>query len=187
MSKIIFLAGSARKDSINKKLAKQAYEIAKKNNSEAIFIDLADYEMPLYNGDLESEKGLPENAKKLKEIFVNSKGFLIASPEYNSSFSALLKNTIDWLSRPSDRGEAPLIAFKGKFAALTAASPGGYGGLRGLTPLRLLLSNIGVLVLPDQLAIPFADKVFDNEGNISDAKTIKSLEGIVNSLISYTK
>ncbi|MDX1949685.1 MAG: NAD(P)H-dependent oxidoreductase [Rickettsiales bacterium] len=186
MSKLIFLAGSARKDSLNKKLAKQAFEIAKSNGVEAEFIDLKDYPMPIYDGDFEVENGLPENAKKLKAKFAECKGFFIASPEYNSSFSPLFKNAIDWISRPSEKGETPLIAFRGKFAALSAASPGGFGGLRGLVPLRMLLGNIGVLVLPDQLAIPFADKVFDAEGKISDIKISKSLQSLVDSLISYT-
>lgn len=186
MAKIIFLSGSIRKDSVNKKLAKVAYEHAKAKGANAEFIDLADYEMPIYNGDLEAASGLPENAKKLKAKFIECKGFFIASPEYNSSFSPLLKNSLDWISRVSEKGEGSLIAYKGKVAALAAASPGGYGGLRGLVPLRMMLGNIGVHVLPDQVAVPAADKVFDEAGKITDARTSKMVEGLVEGLVSLT-
>ncbi len=186
MAKIIFLAGSSRKDSMNKKLAKAAYEYAKSKSADAEFLDLKNYEMPLYNGDLEAESGLPENAKKLKAKFIECKGFFIASPEYNSSFSPLLKNSLDWISRKHEKDEAALVAYKGKVAALAAASPGGYGGMRGLVPLRMMLGNIGVHVLPDQVAVPAADKVFDEAEKINDAKTQKMIEGLVDSLINVT-
>ena len=110
MAKLIFLSGSVRKDSLNKKLVAQAYEFAKELGTDAKLIDLNNYEMPFYDGDLEAASGLPENAKKLKKEFVECDGFFIASPEYNSSFSPLLKNALDWISRPSEKGEAGLIA-----------------------------------------------------------------------------
>ena len=182
MAKLIFLSGSARKDSMNKKLAKLASEFAKEFGADAKFIDLKDFEMPIYDGDLEAEKGLPENAKKLKAEFTNCHGFFIASPEYNSSFSPLLKNALDWISRASEKGESPLIAYKGKVAALAAASPGGYGGLRGLVPLRMMLGNIGVHVLPDQVAIASAHAAFDESGKLKDEKTANMLKGLVKSL-----
>lgn len=182
MAKLIFLAGSARKDSVNKKLAKLASEFAKEIGADAKFLDLKDFEMPIYDGDLEAEKGLPENAKKLKAEFANCHGFFIASPEYNSSFSPLLKNSLDWISRASEKGEAPLIAYKGKVAAIAAASPGGYGGLRGLVPLRMMLGNIGVHVLPDQVAIASAHTAFDENGKLKDEKTANMLKGLVKSL-----
>jgi chromate reductase len=179
MTKLIFLSGSSRKDSLNKKLAKNAYEIASSQGATATLIDLADFDMPIYNGDLESESGLPENAKKLKQLFINHDGFFIASPEYNSSFSPLLKNSLDWISRPETKGETSLIAFKGKTAALSAASPGGFGGLRGLVPLRIMLGNIGVHVIPSQLSIPFASKAFNEEGKFSDEKQLSTLKNLV--------
>ena len=142
MANILFLAGSARKESINKKLARLAATMAEATGADVTLIDLKDYDMPIYNGDLEQENGLPENAKKLKKIFIEHDGFFIASPEYNSSYSALLKNTIDWLSRPHKENEPPLTAYKGKVAALGATSPGALGGLRGLVALRMLLGKI---------------------------------------------
>ena len=180
MAKLLFFSGSIRKDSFNKKLAYQAYNIARDQfGANCTYIDLKDFEMPIYNGDLEAESGLPENAKKLKKIFCEHDGFLIAAPEYNSSLAPLLKNSLDWISRPQTENEPALIAFKGKIAALTAASPGGFGGLRGLVPLRMMLGNIGVLVIPNQLAIPFAAKAFDEKGNLQDEKQKASLTSVV--------
>lgn len=122
-SKILFLAGSARKDSLNKKLAKVAYELAIEQGADATFIDLKDYPLPIYDADDEVAGGLPENAIKLKALFVEHSGIFIASPEYNSSFSALLKNTIDWISRPHTEKERPLSAFADKVAGLASTSP----------------------------------------------------------------
>ncbi|MGB1077438.1 MAG: NADPH-dependent FMN reductase [Bdellovibrionales bacterium] len=189
MTKLLFMAGSARKDSINKKLAKLASKIAQENGSEndTTFIDLKDYEMPLYDGDLEAEKGLPENAIKLKKLFVEHDGFFIASPEYNSSFSPLLKNALDWISRPHEEGEGSLIAFSGKVAALSAAAPGALGGLRGLVPLRMMLGNIGVTVTPHQTAISFGFEAFDDDGNLKDEQQSAMLEKTVDQFIQTTK
>jgi len=108
---------------MNKKLAQLAAKMAKKDGIEKTFIDLKDYEMPLYNGNLEDKNGLPENAIKIKQLFIESDGIFIASPEYNGSFSALLKNTLDWISRSHLENEPPLSAYKGKVAAISAVSP----------------------------------------------------------------
>lgn len=182
-AKIIFFAGSSRKDSVNKKLAKQAYEIAKGKGADATFIDLADYPMPLYNGDLEDAEGLPENAKKLKKIFLDHDAFFVAAPEYNSSLAPLLKNTIDWMSRAESDDEAPLAVYKNKVAAISAASPGGFGGLRGLVPLRMLLENISVMVIPPQLAISGAYDQFDDFGTLTNDQQRGMLDKIVEQLI----
>jgi len=183
MAKVLFLSGSARNDSINKKLAKLAANMAEVAGAEVTFIDLKDYEMPLYNGDLEMEQGLPENAKKLKQVFIENDGFFIASPEYNSSYSALLKNTIDWVSRAHEENETPLMAYNGKVAALGATSPGALGGLRGLVPLRMLLGNIGVTVIPTQIAIGAGFKAFDAEGQLVDEGQAKMLQATIDELL----
>ncbi len=183
MPKLLFLSGSIRTGSYNEMLAKCAHDLALEQGASAKYVDLRDYEMPIYNGDLEEKEGLPEAAQKLKDLFIQNDGFLIASPEYNSSFSPLLKNTIDWMSRPSEKDEPPLAPFKGKVAALVAASPGGFGGLRGLVPLRMLLGNIGVHVIPSQLAVPKAMDVFDNSGNIQDNNIQKVLGGVVDEFV----
>lgn len=167
--KILCFAGSLRKDSYNKKLVKIAMQAASDAGAEVTFIDLKDFEMPIYDGDIEAESGLPENAKKLKKIFKEHHGMLISSPEYNSSFSAALKNAIDWASRP-EPGEKPLEMFSGKIVGVMAASPGALGGLRGLVPLRMLLGNINMLVVPNQIAVSSAADAFDEKGNLKDEK-----------------
>ncbi|BCG64073.1 MAG: chromate reductase, NAD(P)H dehydrogenase (quinone) [Methyloprofundus sp.] len=186
MSKILFLSGSARAASLNKKLAKLAAEIAAAQGASVTFIDLKDFEMPLYNGDLEAEHGIPENAKKLKQIFVEHDGFFIASPEYNSSFSALLKNTLDWLSRPHMDNEAPLIAYQGKVAALGAVSPGALGGMRGLVSLRMLLGNIRVTVIPTQVAVASGMQAFDAQGKLTDSRQAGMLQATIDELVKTT-
>ncbi len=182
MSRILFLAGSARQNSINKMLAKEAYIIAKHLNIQGTFLDLADYPLPIYDEDLEDNEGLPKLAIDLKKVFIQHNKLFIASPEYNSSFSPLLKNALDWISRAHEQNEPPLSAFKGKIAAITAAAPGTLGGLRGLVPLRMMLENIDVMVTPEQLAIPSAHKVFDEAGQLTDDKKRQSLINIITSL-----
>ncbi|MCH7946686.1 MAG: NAD(P)H-dependent oxidoreductase [candidate division Zixibacteria bacterium] len=168
-AKIIAFAGSTRKESNNKKLVKIAAEGAKEANAEVIYIDLEDYPLPLFDEDLEKREGLPENGRKLKDLFLEHNGLLISSPEYNSSFSGVFKNTIDWLSRPVE-GFPPLECFADKVAVLMAASPGSLGGLRGLVHVRSLLGNIKVTVLPDQIALISAGSAFENETTLKDAK-----------------
>lgn len=175
--KILAFAGSARKDSVNKKLAAIAAHGATAAGADVTLIDLRDFPMPIYDGDLEGDQGLPENALKLKDLMKQHDGFLIASPEYNSSIAPLLKNTIDWVSRPS-QGEPMLAAFTGKVAGLMSASPGGLGGLRGLVHIRMILGNIGVIVIPDQVAVAGAFGAFDENGQLKDAKQQASVERI---------
>lgn len=175
--KILILAGSTRQDSYNKKLVRVAGQGAKAAGAEVTFIDLKDFPMPLYDGDLESAEGLPSNALKLKELLLSHEGLLIACPEYNSSISGVLKNFIDWTSRPLE-GEKPLACFRGKVCSLMSASPGALGGLRGLEPVRSILMNIGVMVLPDQVAVSKAHEAFDGDGNLHDPKQKALVEAL---------
>lgn len=177
LPRILAFAGSARSDSWNKKLVRIAASAAERAGAEVTLLDLADYVLPLYDGDLEAEQGLPEKVIELKEIFVAHQGLMIASPEYNSSVTPLLKNTIDWVSRPVE-GEGPLIAYRDKVAVLMAASPGALGGLRGLVHLRSILQNIGVTVLPVQRAVPGAMTAFEEAGQLSDEKLQSSVESL---------
>jgi NAD(P)H-dependent FMN reductase len=183
MVKLLFLAGSSRKESINKKLAILAAYMARKADAQVTYIDLKDFEMPIYDGDFEQENGVPDNAKKLKKLFADHDGFFIASPEYNSSMSALLKNSLDWISRPHEENEAPLIAFRGKVAALGAVSPGGLGGLRGLVPLRMMLGNIGVTVIPSQIAVSSGLQAFDEDGQLRDDNQVRMLKATVDEFV----
>lgn len=187
MKKILFFAGSTRKGSFNKKLAQNAQKIADEiGGVKTTLIDLADYQMPIYDGDLEDKSGLPDNAKKLKKLVIEHDAVFIAAPEYNSSISGVLKNSIDWISRKSEKDEKDLIAFQNKIAAISSASPGALGGLRGLVPLRMLLGNIRVTVIPSQFALSAADKAFDDKDNLK-AEFRKPLENVVNELVSMVK
>ncbi|MCB1134363.1 MAG: NAD(P)H-dependent oxidoreductase, partial [Verrucomicrobiae bacterium] len=125
--RILAFGGSLRAGSHNQRLAAIAAEGARKAGADVTLIALRDHPLPFYDQDLEDESGMPENAAKLKALFAAADGFLIASPEYNSSYTAVLKNTIDWVSRATSDDEPPLSVFKGKTAAILAASPGGYG------------------------------------------------------------
>lgn len=186
MTKILVFAGSARKNSLNKKLAKLAANLVDDAGAEATYIDLKDFEMPLYDGDLEEENGIPENAKKLKQLFVESDGLFIASPEYNACLSPLLKNALDWISRPHEENEIPLVAFKGKVAALGSVSPGALGGVRGLGVIRAMLSNIGVVVTPSQVAIGSGFEAFEENGQLVNERQSGMLKSMVAELVSIS-
>ena len=173
--KILAFAGSTGTSSFNKKLVAIAADGARSAGAQVTSIDLRDFPMPLYDADLETASGLPENARKFKNLLREHDGLLISSPEYNSSISAVLKNAIDWASRAESDDEPPLVAFKGKVAALMSASPGGLGGLRGLVHLRSILGNIGIIVLPDQVSISSAHEAFDESGKLKDARKAKQV------------
>jgi chromate reductase len=180
-ARILVFAGSARSGSLNKKLAGVAAAAVRAAGAEATLIDLADYPMPLYDGDLEAREGVPAGARKLKDLFIAHQGLLIASPENNASVSALLKNTLDWISR-QDGSESGLIPYRGKVAALAGASPGALGGLRGLTHLRAILQTLNVLVLSEQVALGRAHEAFDEDGSLKDAKQQAALAALAKKL-----
>jgi chromate reductase len=179
--KILAFAGSTRIDSYNKKLVKIAAAGAKAAGAEVTYIDLRDLPLPLFDEDLEAEQGLPANARTFKDLLISHQGLLIASPEYNSSLTAVLKNAIDWATRPAPN-EAPLAAFAGKVAAILSTSPGALGGLRGLVHLRSILGNIKVLVLPDQIAVSKAYEAFNPDGTLKDPKQQESIEKLGDNL-----
>jgi chromate reductase, NAD(P)H dehydrogenase (quinone) len=175
--KILAFAGSTRTESYNKKLIKIAANAAQAMGAEVTLIDLRDLPMPIYDGDLEAEQGIPSNARKFKDYLLSHHGVLISSPEYNSSISGVLKNAIDWASRPV-MGEAPLACFTEKFAGLMSASPGVLGGLRGLVTVRSILGNIGTHVIPHQVAVSKAHEAFNPDGSLKDPKQHASIEKI---------
>jgi NAD(P)H-dependent FMN reductase len=168
MSRILAFSGSSRVDSFNTRLVAIAAGGAEDAGAEVTRINLGDFPMPLMNEDLEASEGMPAAAREFKNLMIAHDGFLIASPEYNSAFSPLLKNALDWASRSEAKDEPPLQAFRGKVATLMAASPGALGGLRGLVFLRMMLGNLGVIVLPDQLAVREAWKAFNEDGSLVD-------------------
>ena len=168
--RILAFGGSLRRDSFNQKLAAVAAAGAREAGAEVTLIALRDFPLPVFDQDLEDVDGMPAAAKALKQLFREHDGLLIAAPEYNSSLTAALKNAFDWVSRAETDDEPPLAAFTGKTAALCAASPGALGGLRGLVHVRAILGNIGVTVLPDQVAVSKAHEAFAADGTLSDAK-----------------
>lgn len=178
MTKLLAFAGSARKGSVNKRLVRAAAAYASTQGAEVTVVDLRDYPMPLYDGDDETTNGLPESALKLTQLIAEHDAILIASPEYNGFPSPLLKNTVDWVSRVNN------AAFSGKVVAITSASPGAMGGLRGLPHLRLLMSNLNALVIPQQAAIGGAFTAFDDAGNLSDEKQHAMLAKVINGLLA---
>lgn len=184
-TRILAFAGSARHDSLNRKLVRVAANAATAEGAAVTLLDLNDYPMPLYHGDLEAKEGVPEPARRLRRLVADHQGLLIASPENNASVSAALKNALDWVSRPTD-GQNGLAPYQGKVAALLAASPGAYGGLRGLAHLRQILQALGVLVLSEQVAVGRAHELFSPDGALTDVKLQASVAGLVRRLVSVT-
>lgn len=179
--RILAFAGSARRESLNRKFLAVSVQAAREAGAEVTLLDLNDYVLPLYHGDLEDASGMPENATKLVALIAAHDALLIASPEYNSMFTPLLKNTIDWCTRAD---EDP---FPGKIAAVISASPGAFGGVRSLVLAQQLLLKLGCHVIPGQTALPNAGKAFDAAGKLTDARAEKSVRGLVTAPIASGK
>jgi len=183
--RILAFAGSARRESHNKKLIRVAATATEAAGGAVTLIDLADFPMPLYDGDLEAADGLPEHAMRLQDLLLAHDALLLAAPEYNSGITPLMKNTIDWVSR-SVGGRPGLDCLRGKTTALTSASPGALGGLRGLIHLRYVLQHIGVMVLPDQVAVMKAGDAFDADGRLVDPARQAAIEALAGKLVAAT-
>ena len=179
---ILVFAGSARKDSFNKKLAKNAADLLEKRKIGHSLVDLNDYEAPIYHGDLEAELGIPKSMKRFKALMKSHSAFLIASPEYNGFVPPLLINTFSWCSRPEE-GDTNLVATRGKYVGLMATSPGAMGGIRMLPRLREALCDLGAVVVPGSVSVGRATNVFDDNGSLTDDKAVKRLEDVIDTLI----
>lgn len=175
--RILVFAGSLRTESWNHKLAVAASKGAEAAGATVTIIRLREFQLPLYDQEIEDHQGLPENCLKLKELFKAHHGLIIGCPEYNSSITGVLKNTIDWVSRPRE-GEAPLECFDRKVVGLTAASEGALGGIRGLPTERTILGHIKAIVLPDQFALSKCNEAFDDKGNLKNENQRKMAEGV---------
>ncbi len=185
--KILAFAGSLRKESFNKKLVKIAIVGAKSAGAAVTYIDLKDYPLPIYDQEIEESQGIPQNAMKLKELMLGHDGFLISAPEYNSGVSGVLKNVIDWVSRPAPNEKEYLCCFIDKVVTLMSASPGGLGGLRGLVQVRSIFTNIFSIVLPRQKSISNADQAFGTDGNLKDAKQQQEVIALGKGLADFLK
>lgn len=170
--KVLALAGSARQGSYNKLLVGIAAESARQAGADVTLIDLRDFPMPIYDGDDEARTGLPPQALRFRSLLGSHQGFLIASPEHNGSVTALLKNALDWSSRPLG-GEDGLALVRGKPAALLSASPGPFGGVRSVAHLRGILSKMGVNVLADEVLVAAAPTAFDGQGKLTNELSAK--------------
>jgi NAD(P)H-dependent FMN reductase len=186
--KILVFAGSIRTGSFNARLAANAAKHLALMDAEVTHISLADFQMPIYDGDLEARSGQPENAVKLKQLFMTHGGIFIASPEYNASVTPLLKNTLDWVSRVREGREPPLAAYKDRVFALGGASNGAYGAMRSLLALRQVLEiGCGALVIPEQIAVPRAADAYDESDNLKDEQTVSRLKGVLQRLVEVTR
>ncbi len=182
--KILVFAGSIRTASFNAKLAALATKELAFLNVDVTRISLADFPLPIYDGDTEAQSGPPQNAVKLKRLFGIHHGVFIASPEYNASVTPLLKNTLDWISRVREPPDPPLAAYKRRVFALGAASNGTYGGYRSLIALRHVLElGCGALVLPDQIAVREAATAFDGLDNLRDEANANRLRTVLGNLV----
>lgn len=169
MTKIAVIVGSTREGSYNRALGKLAVKALEGHGAVVTDVDLAAFDLPLYSAALEAN-AFPPDAERLKTLFAAQDGLLFVSPEYNGSLSPLLKNAIDWASRPTgDESLVALTAYRGKASAVMSASISPFGGLRGLMHLRQILSTIQTLVIPEQVLVPNAHAAFDADGNLVEA------------------
>lgn len=187
MAKIAVIVGSVREGSYNRALGRLAIAALESHGARVTDVDLAGYDLPLYSAKLETE-AFPEDARRLKALFQAQDGLLFVSPEYNGSVSPLLKNAIDWASRPSgDENAVALSAYRGKVTALMAASVSPFGGLRGLVHLRQILSTVQTLVIPDQLLVPSAHMAFDEAGHLKDALPASLVDVVTARLVTVAR
>jgi chromate reductase len=172
-ARILAFSGSARIESLNRKFLAFAVQAARDAGCEVTVADLNEYDLPLFNGDLEDKSGLPANAARLIGLITSHQGLLVASPEYNSMITPLLKNTIDWCTRADDN------PFEGKAVAVISASPGALGGVRSLQMAQALFLKLGCHVVPGQCFLPNAGRAFDAEGRLTDAHAHKSAKALM--------
>jgi NAD(P)H-dependent FMN reductase len=186
--KILVLPGSLRIGSHNARLAALATKELTLLDADVTRISLADYPLPIYDADLDARAGQPANAVKLKQMIAAHHGIFIASPEYSASVTPLLKNAIDWVSRVREKGDPTYAAFKNRVFAIGSASTGATGGLRSLMALRQILElGCGALVVPEQVAIPDAERAFDDMDNLLDARLANGLRAELARLVEMAR
>lgn len=182
--RILVFSGSIRTGSFNSRLAALAAREIALAGAEVTHVSLADFPMPIYNGDDEAASGQPENAVKLKRMMMQHRGVFIASPEYNASVTPLLKNSLDWVSRVREGKEPPLAAYKNRVFAIGGASNGNFGAMRSLMALRQVLElGTGALVIPEQIAVRGAADAFDEDGHLKDERNAGALRAVAQRLI----
>jgi len=184
---ILAIPGSLRQNSINRRILKIAGKGAQKAGAQVTYLDLLDFPMPIYNADDHEQNGYNQVALRLQELLNKHDGLLIATPSYNGSLPAVLKNAIDWASRPNQHYQKSDI-FIGKTAAIMSASPGSLGGVRALGHLRDVLTSVKVHVLPNEIAVTFAEERFiGHSPNMNDQEMKQSLENLGKSLVEMMR
>ncbi len=178
MANIIAIAGSIREESSNARLARQLVRVANELGANASFIDLTDYPLPIYNGDLEEAGGLPEKAAELKQLLAAADGLIVVTPEYNGFMTPLLMNTIDWCTR-SAAASVDLACFLDKPIFIASSSPGPGGGARSAAHLKMMLSGIGAYVSPFPLTLPSGFQAFDENGQFVDEAMTKRASSMI--------
>ncbi|KZM50950.1 NAD(P)H-dependent oxidoreductase [Labrenzia sp. OB1] len=182
--RILVCSGSIRSGSFNGKLAALAAKRLAILDADVTLLSLKDYPLPIYDGDLETANGIPESARKLKRLFEAQEGVFLACPEYNAGITPLMKNTLDWISRVKEPGEA----FTNKVFALGAASPGAFGGMRGLIGTRTILEvGLGAMVLPQMISVAKAASAFDETGDLVDERSDGQLDKLVEALLRVSR
>jgi NAD(P)H-dependent FMN reductase len=181
--KILALCGSSRRDSLNQKLLDIASLGAVDAGAQVTSIHWPDFPLPIYDGDWEVEHGIPERARALKALLAEHHALLIATPEYNGGYTALLKNALDWASRPSEGDTTGLEVFAGKVAAVVSASPGALGGVRAQIALQIALNKLGLLVTPNSFALSFAHQAFDESRRLEDGNADRVVRGVGAALV----
>lgn len=182
--RIIVCSGSVRGGSHNTKLAALVAKRLSILDADVTHLSLKEYPLPIYDGDHEADNGVPENAKRLHRLFAGHDGVFLACPEYNAGITPLLKNTLDWISRVKEPGEP----YRNKVFALGAASPGGFGGLRGLIGMRTILEvGLGALVLPQMVSVPKASVAFDGKDELTEDRVSGQLDKLVEALLRMTR
>lgn len=182
---VLVFAGSTREESLNKRLAKAASLTVADMGGRPNLIDLKDFPAPIYNGDAEEVNGVPPSIIALTALIREHDGLIIATPEYNGFFPSLVKNTLDWCSRPGASEENPSLP-RGKPACVMACSPGGLGGIRVIPRLRDCLSELGFLVSPEVFALGNANDAFGDDGRLTDQVKTKGLRNTVGSLLALS-
>jgi NAD(P)H-dependent FMN reductase len=185
--KILIVPGSLRNGSRNAKLAAAAADAFVQAGVDVTRISLGDFALPIYDGDLQAKSGVPKNAVNLKRMLVSHHGVLLVTPEYNSSVPALVKNSIDWISRVQDPNETRGQVFRERAFAIASASEGRLGGTRALAALRLILTACHATVIPNQLALSFADQAYDDMDRLKHASDIEALQALVRQLIDFAQ
>ena len=183
--KLLIFAGSTRLDSFNRKLAGVATAMARASGAEVTHIELVDFDIPMYNADLEA-RGTPPDVMRLKQLMLDHPAWIVCSPEYNGSYTALLKNTIDWASSPV-KGDPVwrdgLRSFSGKVVGLLSASPGALGGLRSQGHLAPLLFNLQCWVAPTAFALGNAGSAFDAQGALVNDSHRQKVQAVIDQVL----